>query len=178
MKKILLFSIALIYSLSVKAQKVQLNEGVSIKLPANAQSITKEQALAHAFKKFNNDKLVLDSYTQINPKYVYLIDEIALFLFVTDKTHKYESDRAIKSKESLDETNSSNKTYTSYIEKGDHNSAVVINYKAGKAEYYHFYCFNNNCTRVMTGKLEFDSADKSEATTILNDLLASIKFKD
>jgi hypothetical protein len=67
-----------------------------------------------------------------------------LTLFVFDSTYNFEKNRVINLKRGLDEINYGNKTYNSSIKKGNHNAAVIINFVAGNAEYYHFYCYNDN----------------------------------
>jgi len=97
---------------------------------------------------------------------------------VFDHTAKVKEGFLTENKKGLDAMNSSNKTYTSSLQKINNNSVLVMNYIAGDVEYYRFVCYSANNSREITGVLEFDKTDKAEATAILDHLLNSIKFKD
>ncbi len=179
MKKITFLIATILYSLNVLSQQVALNNVVGIDLPNGAQKITKEQALAHAGKKFNNDKMVLNSYANMHTgRILYKFDDIVISLKAFDTTFKFKKGHAEELKKGLDEMARRSTSYTSILKTINNNSIVVTNFINGGAEYYYFYCFNANNTREMTGSLVFDKADKDKATAILDHVLNSIKFKD
>ena len=178
MKKIIFLSVIVFCNLFGYSQQMVFNDAVGIQLPDNAQKITTVQALEHINKKFNTDKLAISHTKDDYTPYRYKVNDVLIALYLFDATYKVNSNYIVNAKKGLDEMNYSNKTYVSTIKKGNHYSTVITNFKAGNIEYYHFYCVNDNNTHQINGRLEFNISDKDEATTILNNLLASIKFKD
>ena len=182
MKKILFLIIAITYSISsFSQQQIALHSGVSITLPAGAQKVTKNVALAQA-KKIFIDTMAQSSITtperSENRKYFYTSKNILIQFTGIDTTYNFEKDRVIKLKKALDGMAKGIIGYTSVIVKGNHNSAVVTKYAIGSTIYNSFICINDANTRQLGGTLKFNKADEAEATTILNNLLDSIKFKD
>jgi|GEM_PF-2647861 len=178
MKKIIFLISAVLYSLASVGQQVALNNEVSINIPKEAKKITKEEALAHAGRRFNSDKYVLKSINDRTTRYTYKVNDILVSLTVFDHMAKVKEGFLSENKKGLDAMNSSNKTYTSSLQKINNNSVLIMNYIAGEVEYYRFVCYSPDNSKEMTGVLEFDKIDKNEATSILNHLLNSIKFKD
>lgn len=179
MKKTIFLTVAFIYSLTTMAQRVALNDGVSIEIPVGAEQITKEKALAHAGKRFNNDRMALGSVTDIHAKYIYKVDDILVSLVVFDTPVKVKETHLSELKKGMDAMSAgSNSHYTSTLEKVNNNSILIINYRGGNVGYYHFYCYNDNNTREITGALHYHKDDAAEAQSVLENLLNSIKFKD
>jgi len=159
-------------------QQVKLNDGVSINLPDRVEKLNKEQAISHARQKFNNNKIVLNSIDRRSFRHIYKVDDVLITLFVFDTTFKAKDGHIAELKKGLDGMSRGDKTYTSFLKTINNNSVLILNHIAIDVEYYNFYCYNANNTRVITGILEFNIADKDKATTILNDIINSIKFKD
>jgi len=179
MKKLIFLTAALICSLTTMAQRVALNDGVSIETPAGGEQITKEQALAHAGNRFNNDKMALRSVRDIHAKYIYKVDDILISLVVFDTPAKVSETHLSELKKGMDAMSTgSNSHYTSTLKKINNNSILIVNYLGGNVGYYHFYCYNDNNSREITGALHFPVDDAAEAIAILDKLLNSIKFKD
>jgi hypothetical protein len=178
-KKLIFLIAPLIFSVTTLAQRVALNDGVSIEIPVGAEQITKEKALAHVGKKFNNDKMTLRSITNIHARYIYKVDDVLVSLVVFDTPVKVNATHLSELKRGMDAMSAgSNSHYTSILKKVNNNSILIVNYLAGKVGYYHFYCYNDNNTREITGVLHYHVDDAAEATTVLDNLLDSVKFKD
>ena len=109
MKKIIFLIIAIIYSSSVNAQQVQLNDGVSVVFPSNIQQITKNQALDHVNKRLGNSKTVFYSVNagSSKRKRFYKIGDVLMYINLFDTTYNLPSDHFLNLKKGLDEVNSS-----------------------------------------------------------------------
>jgi len=179
-KKIFFLIVTVLYSLSSMGQQVALNNGVSIDIPAHAQTITKGEAVAHAAKKFNNDESALKSVNNIHTKYIYKIDDILISLNVFDETTKisnaYLSD--LKKGHDILAKKAELTDYTSSLRKINNNSVLTITHIFNNVVYCNFYCLNANNTREITGALHYHKNDAAEAQSVLEKLLNSIKFKD
>ena len=175
MKKIILITITMFFSLGAISQQIRLNDGVSIVFPDGTQKITKKQALDHITKNLNGDKWDLYNVADEN---IYKTGNILIFLNAFDTTFKFGESHLLDLKNQLDGLNRGNKSYTSKIKKINNNSIVIINYLKGKIKIYRFYCTNDLNTRSLNGTIKYDPNEEVDATTLLNNLLASIKFKD
>ena len=182
MKKVLFLIIAITYSISsFSQQQIALHSGVSITLPAGAQKVTKNVALAQA-KKIFIDTMAQNSITtperSENRKYFYTVHNILIQFTGIDTTYDFEKDHIIKLKRVLDGIAKGGGYHISSIVKGNHNAAVVTRDKLGSTYIIRFFCINDANTRQLGGSIKYNKEDEAEATTILNNLLASIKFKD
>ena len=176
MKKIVFLIVCIIYGFSCFGQQVvDLNGLASINLPDGAKKISKEQALSHASERFNNDKIVLGSISRRATDHIYKVDNI-LISFFTDN-HSVSAGHLLANKKSYDELFKDDTSYTSSLKKVNNNSVMIINYKMGDVEYYHFTCYNASNSIAATGVLEFNKIDANEASGILNDVIKSITFK-
>jgi hypothetical protein len=180
MKKIILLTAMLIYSFTVLGQQVALNGGVSIEIPAHAQSITKEEAVAHATKTFNNDESALKSVNNIHTKHIYKVNDILISLNVFDETTKisdtYLSD--LKKGHDILAKKAQLTNYTSSLKKINNNSVLITIHIFNNVVYCNFYCLNANNTREITGALHYHKDNAAEAAAVLDRLLNSIKFID
>lgn len=171
---------AVTYGLAIMAQQTVLNGGISIDIPSDAQKITKEEALAHAGKKFNNDKLALLSVTHTRAKRIYKVNDILVSINFSDEALSVKDSYLSDMKKGLDVINKRGNTghYTSNLKKINNNPVLILNSIQGNVGYYDFYCLNFNHTKEVTGTLHYDKADANEAKAVLDHLLNSIQFKD
>lgn len=171
---------AVIYNLAATSQQVVLNDDISIDIPATAQKITKEDALNHAAKRFNNDRTALKSINYIHTDHIYKFNNILVSLNVSDKTLNVKSTYLSELKKGLDIMAKRGKAtgYTSSLKKINNNTVLTTVEIQGNVVYCNFYCLNANNTREITGTLHYHKDDATEAATILDHLLNSIKFKD
>jgi|SRR6185312_9490456 len=180
MKKTVFLMLSVIYSITTSAQQTQLSSSISINIPSDAQKLNKNEALAHARKKFNNDKIALLSVGQIRDDHVYKIRDILVSLNVSDAKLKVNNTYLSDLKKGFDAlTKRGNATnYTSNLRKINNNNVLITNEIQGNVGYCYFYCLNANHTREITGALHYSKEDAIEAEAILDQLLNSIKFKD
>src|SRR5581483_341962 len=68
--------------------------------------------------------------------------------------------------------------YSSKLETINGNKILVFYYPINNVGYFHFQCWNNAYTSVVSGVLQFDKSDKDNATVVLDDLLKNIKFNN
>ena len=182
MKKITLLIFAITYSISsFSQQQIALHSAVSITLPTGAKKITKDLALAHV-RKLYSDTMAQNSITtperSENKKYFYTVHNILIQLNGIDTTYDFEKNRLIKLKNGLDGMAKGGGLHTSTIIKGNQNAAVVTKDKIGSTYVISFFCINDANTRILAGTVKYNKEDEAEATSIVNNLLASIKFKD
>jgi hypothetical protein len=177
MKKAAFLIIGIIYGFSCLGQKVvSLNDAVNVELPNGAEKINKEQAISYAGKKFNNDKILLNSISKRRPEHMYKVNDVLISLFTDNNSVKEE--HLTEMKKGLDEMFKGNLTYISNLKKVNNNSVLVLNYIMGNVEYYRFFSYNANNSRAITGILEFDKTDQTKAAVILEHILNSTGFKD
>lgn len=185
MKKVIFLIAAIFYSYTIFGQHIQLNTRVSADLPTGALKISKEQALAEVNKKFNNDKVILNSIENRNTDHLYEVDNVLVSLFVFDKASKVSQTHLSDLKKGLDGMNNELRAskgpvdyYKSTLKKVNNNAVLIVYDIAESVGYYHFYCYNSSYTRQINGILEFDKTNTDEATVILNNLLNSLKFTE
>jgi len=178
MKKIIFLLIVVACSFSALGQQTAINAAVTIELPTNAKKVNGKDALTHVRKIFK-DTLALNS-VKFDPqnKYFYTVDNILIELIGTDTTYNLRKDKLLSIKKALDEYARGLKTHSSFIKRGNNNAAVITKDIFNNINYYSFFCVNDANTRVFSGVLKFRNEDQAEATTIFNNLLASIKFRD
>jgi hypothetical protein len=180
MKRKFFLTAALLYSLTALGQQVVSNNSVSIAIPDNAQKITKEDAVAHVTKKYNNNRSALLSVNDIQTKHIYKVNDIIVSVYLSDEPVNVKTTRLADLKKSFDIMNSRTKSpnYTSRITKFKTNSVLIFNDVLNDIGTYDFYCYNANGTKAITGDLRYHKDDAIEAQAVLNNLLNSIKFKD
>lgn len=178
MKRIVFLVFCIIYSISAAGQQViTLNNLVSIGLPKEAEKISKEQAIVHVSTKFHtNSNMMINSISHRNKASIYKVDNVLVSLF-TDN-HSVQASHLLELKKGFDEMSAVDEGYTSTLKKINGISILVLSYPRGGTGRYNFYSFNSGNSKAITGIIEFNNADKNEASDILNQLLNSIKFKE
>jgi len=170
MKKTIFLLTGILLSLNTFAQRIALNKAVGFDVPKNLNKITKEQALAHAAKKFKGDKMVLDFYTGI--------DDIIIEIKSFDTTFNFEPGHAADLKKGQDALGRKALNYTSNLKIINNNTVVITNSIIKGTGYCYFFCYNASNTRVVSGCLIYAEVDKDKVTVILDPILNGIKFKD
>ncbi|MBS1519961.1 MAG: hypothetical protein JST50_03105 [Bacteroidetes bacterium] len=174
MKKITFLIIFILFSFICRAQQlVSLSDAVNINLPDKAEKISKEQAQSHASKKFKYDKMMLNTITDRKSD-IYKVDDI--LISVHAESNNFKKEQLLHIKNGLDEMSKGSPTYTSVIKKVNGNSILVTSNIVNNIYHYHFFCFDNKNSNVITGILEFDKVDAPEARAILDQLINSIEF--
>jgi hypothetical protein len=176
MKKInFIISIALlVYCNIANAQQITLNKDVNINLPKNTQKITKEEALQHVTKTFNNDKILYNSISRRRFDNVYKINNVLISLFTDNQ--KVNGDHLYLTKKGFDELFKENHTYSATLKSVNDYSALIINYSLVNVYYYRLFCYNKDNSKAVTGILEYNQSDAIQAKTILDELIKGIRF--
>ena|ERR1700744_5791982 len=175
MKKTILLIAVVICIQVCKAQRIIINDVVNIKVAKDARLVNKEDAIDFANKKFHNEKNALDNVKDLTKNNTYIIDDVLISLF--HGTTKRDGSYLLELKKGLDAMNERDKSYSSFIKTVNANNVLVTNDTWRGVGYYRFFCYNGSYTHNLRGVLEYDSAEKDKATSILNDILANVKFK-
>jgi hypothetical protein len=174
MKKIILLSISIVYSISCMAQLTHSSEFVKLNLPNGAYKLNKQQIDALPGKK-----TITKMDEQIRPPYVYNIDNIILSFHNVNQDSI--NNNLLGNKKFLDELAGAfkrhgNNSYISNIKKVNNKQVLVANYIINSSGYYDFYVQNASKTLTLAGKMEYNKADAAKAESLLNDIINNVQF--
>jgi hypothetical protein len=155
-------------------QVVILSNEVNIRLPKTIKKLNKNEVSSFAKKKFNNDKIALNTVEEINPDHTYTVDNVLISLFYGNKSVK--EGYLLELKRGLDEMSKRDKSYTSSIKTINNNKVLVINETSGNVGYYRFFCYNKTNSSGLNGVLQFNKTDEGSALGLLNDILEGVTF--
>jgi len=182
MKTLLNILTFILVSLSCFAQDRISLSNATLELPKGAKKITKEQALSHISKKFNNDKVAMESVSQALRFNHYLSKDVLISFNTSDiaKTGDIAVDRnhLLNMKKGLDELFKGNESYRSEIKNLADKSIVIIQYSIGSSLCIRFYSFNKEFTRALTGTLVFNKDNQDEAKSAMNMIEKTLKFNN
>jgi hypothetical protein len=183
MKRLTLILIGLVYSISCFAQKIALNDTVSINLPKATETLTRDRFSASVTEKFNYSRIAVEHVPNKNErtdnKHFYEVGDILIKLTHGKRRLKDKDNYLSETKKGLDAAfnlgGNTNK-YTSVIKSINGNSVLITYHEIEDVGYYEFFCNDTTNTLALNGALQFKLSDKDKATKILNDLLVSIEF--
>ncbi len=180
MKKIVFITLSILYSIICFGQQLQVQSVIvdniaSVDIPTNAQKVSKTEALSHVAKKFNNNKIIVNSVSRRKDGNMYVVDGV-LVTVLTDN-HQTKEGHLAEIKKGLDELYKDDKTYNSTLKTINNRSILVVNYEMGGVGVYRFFSFNETNSKAITGVLEFDKTDANKATAIVNSMIKGIKYK-
>ena len=178
MKKLIFLVLGLTFSFFCHGQNtVSFSDAAKVDLPNGRQKIQREDAVAFAGKRFNNEPLIMRSIGKRNKlDSIYLINNVLVTLNAQNKSS--EKGHLAQLKMGLDEMSRRDPSHSSKLETINNNDVLIEDYIVGGVGNYRFYLFNASYTRSLTGILEFDKNDKAEATAILNHILQSVSLKE
>jgi hypothetical protein len=177
MKKIISLLFGLTFSLFCYAQNtISLSDAAKVDLPDGMQKMTINDALTFVGKQFNNAPVIMRSIAKRKMEHIYRVKNVLVSLHFDNRSTN--EGHLAQLKKGLDELSYRDTTYSSKLETINNNSVLIINNTIDNVGLYRFFLYNANNTRAVTGILEFDKNDKSDATATLNHILQTVSLKE
>jgi hypothetical protein len=173
MKRILILVIYFLACSTIcMAQRIELNDAISISPAAKMKKLSKSEALASdTFYK----KSLVRSQMYHNPDNTYRIDDITVSL--NSEKGKIDSNKLTDLKASYLYLSRTNKKNWATIESVNNRNVLIKYFESDDTAFFQFFTVNSSNTVIVVGQVEFNPGEQVKARVILDDLIKNIKFK-
>lgn len=164
----LLIYLGLISSLNVKAQKINLDERISIVLPSNSQKMS-DASVVNAAKQKN---IKLNEISENKNRQFYLSDDVIVTLVTTTKVKNLDLN---KLRNSLIEMSPNTKRESLRIINKNENQYLIA--EDNSKPKITFFAVNSSNDKLVSGVLDFKEMSRAKANSLLDTIFSTMNFQ-